>query len=121
LVPKAPVLALTRDQLIVAPTAVKWMRFLPILLLVVSVACSKANPVAPTADDGEQEAVDTLVAQMRPADVRVHNLPVTMEGDPAGPLFYVCETQPRQYCGTSCTWERDHYISRQQCPAVPVE
>lgn len=119
---KPTVAALTRDQLSVLPTRVTWVRFVPILLLVVGLgACSKSNPVAPTAENGEQEAVETVVAQMQHPDVRVHNLPATMEDDPGGPLFYVCETQPRQYCGTSCTWERDHYISRSECPAEPIE
>jgi len=50
-----------------------------------------------------------------------HNIPATMEtGEPGSMdiIVWVCETQPRRY---STGIERDHYISRNRCPEVPIQ
>jgi hypothetical protein len=82
-------------------------RFVAVAALAASVACgTQGSGVQPT---------DVLAVEMRLSDH--HNLPVEWNGD----IHYVCSTQLRQYCGERCTWEFDHYISSEPCPATPIE
>jgi hypothetical protein len=52
-----------------------------------------------------------------------HNIPATMDD---GHVVWLCETQPRTYLRDqgNGTWvrttERDHYISVEACPAIPI-
>lgn len=79
--------------------------------LVTTLACN-GSPTAPsTSSTSAVRAAVNIPAH--------HNIPATMED---GSLVWVCETQPRPYTGaTGTTFERDHYISRAQCPVVPID
>lgn len=47
-----------------------------------------------------------------------HNVVATFEGQPEGPLVWLCATRPRLYDGHL---EEDHYLSYRPCPVVPIE
>lgn len=55
--------------------------------------------------------------------VPIHNSTVALEiGGYAGHIGYVCETQPRQYCGANgCYTVTDRYVQLDPCPSVPVD
>lgn len=99
-----------------------WAAVVLALVLVGASAC-QGSPAAPT-------------PQWKPAYVPLHhNIPATFEGHADGPVIYLCATQPRTYLrplpGSTfdshtiqemeTTTEEDHYLSYQQCPAVPID
>lgn len=57
------------------------------------------------------------------AAVQCHGIPATGEGNPTGPVFYLCATQPRPYLSAAgrMAYEVDHYISGQPCPITPIQ
>jgi len=74
------------------------------------IGCEAKSPTAP-------EKVIEITEKMKPVP-QVHNLTV---GDIDGGIWYVCATQPRQYCGDRCNWEIDYYIQRTECPVRPID
>ena len=87
-------------------------------LLLVASACAAPTAPAPAAPRV------TTGSPAIPVPV-THNIPATMETGEGGMdiIVWVCATQPRIYCGTdgACKPEVDHYISRTQCPRIPIQ
>jgi hypothetical protein len=89
-------------------------KFVFALALASTAACGHVkSPTAPA-------AVETVEAPKIHVTPAYHNTPATIEGDEST-IVWICTTQPRTYCGERCTVEIDHYISKKECPATPIE
>lgn len=87
-------------------------------------ACSSKMPTAPSV---ARAASDEVVATVVPVPVvpvavgpQHHNIPATA---PDGSVWWVCETQPREYTDAAgrVAMVRDHYLQREQCPEIPIK
>jgi hypothetical protein len=98
-------------------TAILWAGLLVVAGLCL-IGCERRSPTAP-----ETVTQPTPMENIPLAQPLHHNIPATMDtGEGLDIVVWVCETQPRIYIepdGRQVS-ERDHYISRDRCPEVPI-
>lgn len=98
----------------VAIASVLWL--LLVLLLCIG-GCRKA-PTAPDTPTATH-TIEEVSAPVKPAWPQHHNIPAVA---PDGSVWWLCETQPREYVKSDGKheWTLDHYVQRDSCPDVPI-